>query len=47
MTKNETILEALVEYKENNWESHNDIWNDMVNDLIRDYKLKVLEEEYE
>lgn len=41
MTKNEIILEALIQYEENNWESEDDKWQDKVNDLIDEYREKV------
>ena len=47
MSKNQIILEALREYEENNYESHDDKWQEQVYELIDDYKQKVLEEDYE
>lgn len=41
MTKNEIILEALIQYEENNWEGEDDKWQDKVNDLIDEYREKV------
>lgn len=41
MSKDEMILEALIQYEENNWESHGDKWQDTINDLIDEYREKV------
>lgn len=41
MSKDEIILEALIQYKENNWESHEDKWQDTIDDLIDEYRWKV------
>ena len=46
MTDNEMILEALREYEENNYESHDNKWQEQVNDLVVKYKHKVMEEDY-
>lgn len=47
MSNNEIILEALRQYEENNYESHDNKWQEQVGDLIMKYKLKILEESYE
>lgn len=40
MSKDEIILEALIQYEENNWESEDDEWQQKVNKLISEYKEK-------
>lgn len=44
MTKCEMILEALVEYEENHYESEDDEWQRQINRLISDYENKVRQE---
>lgn len=44
MTDSEMILQALVEYEENNYESEDDKWQRQINRLISDYKNKVSQE---
>jgi len=41
MSKDEIILEALIQYEENNWESEDDEWQDTINALISEYRGKV------
>ena len=45
MTKSEMILQALIEYEENNYEMEDDKWQRQINKLISDYKNKVRQEE--
>lgn len=45
MTKSEMILQALIEYEENNYEMEDDKWQRQINKLISDYKNKVKQEE--
>lgn len=40
MSEDEIILEALIQYEENNWESEDDEWQQEVNKLISEYKEK-------
>lgn len=44
MTKSEMILQALIEYEENNYEMEDDEWQKQINSLISDYKNKVRQE---
>lgn len=45
MTKSEMILQALIEYEENNYEMKDDKWQRQINKLISDYENKVKQEE--
>lgn len=44
MTDSEIILQALVEYEENHYESEDDKWQRQITRLISDYKNKVRQE---
>lgn len=44
MTKSEMILQALIEYEENNYEMEDDKWQRQINKLISDYENKVKQE---
>ena len=44
MTKSEMILQALIEYEENNYETEDDKWQRQINKLISDYENKVKQE---
>lgn len=37
MSDREIIYEALKQYEENNWESHDNDWQDQVNRLLKEY----------
>lgn len=43
MSEDKIILDALVQYEENNWQSYGDEWQQKVNKLISEYKEKVNE----
>lgn len=38
MSDNKMILQALLEYEENNWESEDDEWQKQINKLISKYR---------
>ncbi len=40
MSEDKIILDALVQYEESNWQSHDDEWQQKVNKLISKYKEK-------
>lgn len=44
MTKSEMILQALIEYEENNYEMEDNKWQRQINKLISDYENKVKQE---
>lgn len=44
MSDNEIMLQALTEYEENYWASHDNEWQDQVNNLISKFRRKCIEE---
>lgn len=44
MTDNEIMLDALIEYEENHYESEDNEWQKQINKLISQYRNKVRKE---
>lgn len=44
MTNNEMVLNALIEYEENHYESEDDKWQKQINRLMSEYRNKVEKE---
>lgn len=44
MTNNEMVLNALIEYEENHYESEDDKWQKQINRLMSEYRNKVKKE---
>lgn len=46
MTENEIILNALIEYEENHFETEDEEWQKKVNNLLDDYQARVDDAKY-